>query len=125
MFVTKFFIDNKKLTPTRLLWLLSLSCGCLSALFTNDTMCIALTKTICYICTQRGYHPGPQMVAIAMSANIGSAATLIGNPQNAIIAALSDVPFAIFLMYSCVAMIICLCIQTFALTKWYASDLAE
>jgi len=125
MFVTKFFIDNKKLTPTRLLWLLSLSCGCLSALFTNDTMCIALTKTICYICTQRGYHPGPQMVAIAMSANIGSAATLIGNPQNAIIAALSDVPFAVFLGYSFAAMFVCLVINTFALSIWYRKDLQE
>ena len=67
------------------MWILSFSDGLLSALFTNDTMCIALTKTICYVCTQRGFHPGPQMVAIAMAANLGSGATLIGNPQNAII----------------------------------------
>lgn len=125
MFVNRFFIENKNLTPTRLLWLVSISCGVLSALFTNDTMCIALTKTICYVCTQRGYHPGPQMVAIAMSANMGSAATLIGNPQNAIIAALSDVPFAVFLFYSIIAMVVCLCIQTFALSVWFRADLAE
>lgn len=125
IFINKFFIQNKNLTPTRLLWLLSISCGTMSALFTNDTMCIALTKTICYVCTQRGYHPGPQMVAIAMSANVGSAATLIGNPQNAIIAALSDVPFAIFLMYSFIAMIVCLVIQTFALSVWFRNDLSE
>jgi len=125
MFVNKFFIDNKKLTPTRLLWLLSISCGSMSALFTNDTMCIALTKTICYICTQRGYHPGPQMVAIAMSANIGSAATLIGNPQNAIIAALSDVQFAVFLAYSTIAMIVALVVNTFFLSLWFRKDLQE
>jgi Na+/H+ antiporter NhaD/arsenite permease-like protein len=97
----------------------------MSALFTNDTMCIALTKTICYVCTQRGFHPGPQMVAIAMSANLGSAATLIGNPQNAIIAALSGVPFATFLAYSVVAMLVCIVVQTFALCVWFKSDLAE
>nr|AOW69276.1 low silicon 2-like protein [Diaphanoeca grandis] len=125
MFVNKFFIENKKLTPTRLLWLLSMSCGIMSALFTNDTMCIALTKTICYICTQRGYHPGPQMVAIAMSANIGSAATLIGNPQNAIIAALSSVQFAVFLAYSAAAMMVCMVINTFALSLWFRKDLQE
>lgn len=125
MFVNKCFIENKNLTPKRLVWLLSMSCGCLSALFTNDTMCIALTKTICYICTQRGYHHGPQMVAIAMSANLGSAATLIGNPQNAIIAALCDVPFAVFLMYSFVAMIVCLSINTFFLCIYYSKDLQE
>lgn len=125
MFIAKFFINNKTLTPSKLIWLLSLSCGCMSALFTNDTMCIALTKTICYVCTQRGYHPGPFMVAIAMSANIGSAATLIGNPQNAIIAALSDVPFAVFLAYSSAAMIVCIVINTFALILWYSTDLQE
>merc|ERR1719231_1147291 len=111
MFVSKFFVENQSLTPTKLLWLVSISCGSMSALFTNDTMCIALTKTICYVCTQRGFHPGPQMVAIAMSANMGSAATLIGNPQNAIIAAISGVPFAKFLFYSVVAMAVCIVIQ--------------
>lgn len=65
------------------------------------------------------------MVAIAMSANMGSAATLIGNPQNAIIAALSDVPFAVFLMYSFIAMVVCIMLQTFCLSMWYRSDLQE
>jgi len=125
MFINKFFISNKSLTPKKLLWLLSISDGCLSALFTNDTMCIALTKTICYVCTQRGFHPGPQMVAIAMAANLGSAATLIGNPQNAIIAAISGVPFAKFLAFSFIAMGVCLCINTFGLALWYKGDLAE
>nr|AOW69306.1 low silicon 2-like 2 [Stephanoeca diplocostata] len=125
LFVDKFFISNKSLTPVRLIWLLSLSCGSMAALFTNDTMCIALTKTICYVCTQREYHPGPFMVAIAMSANIGSAATLIGNPQNAIIAALSGVSFSVFLAYSAAAMIVCMIVNTFALTVWYANDLRE
>lgn len=125
MFVNKVFLQNSNMTPTKLIWLVSISCGVMSALFTNDTMCIALTKTICYVCTQKGYHPGPFMVAIAMSANVGSAATLIGNPQNAIIAALSDVPFAVFLFYSAIAMIVCLTINTFALTIYFREDLSE
>nr|AOW69279.1 low silicon 2-like protein [Acanthoeca spectabilis] len=125
MFVNSVFVKNKNLTPTRLLWLVSISCGALSALFTNDTMCIALTKTICYVCTQKGFHPGPQMVAIAMSANIGSGATLIGNPQNAIIASISGVPFAKFLAFSVVAAAVCVIINTFALSLWYRDDLQE
>jgi Na+/H+ antiporter NhaD/arsenite permease-like protein len=125
MFVNKFFIENKNLSPKRLLWLVAVADGSMSALFTNDTMCIALTKTICYVCTQRGYHPGPQMVAIAMSANLGSAATLIGNPQNAIIAAISGVPFAKFLFYSIFAMAVCLALNTWMLAIWFKGDLAE
>jgi len=122
----KFFLKNDTLTPTKLLWLVSMFCGSFSALFTNDTMCIALTKVICHVCTKRGYHPGPFMVAIAMSANIGSGATLIGNPQNAIIAALSEasgLSFAKFLVYSLLAAAVCLVINTFALQLWFAEDL--
>jgi Na+/H+ antiporter NhaD/arsenite permease-like protein len=117
------FVKNKSLTPNKLLWLVSMSCGAMSALFTNDTMCIALTKTICHVCAQKGFHPGPFMVAIAMSSNIGSAATLIGNPQNAIIASLSGVPFAKFLAFSCAAAVICLVVNTAALAVWHRSDL--
>ena len=125
MFINKVFVQNEGLTPVRLLWLTSISCGALSALFTNDTMCIALTKTICYVCTQKGFHPGPQMVAIAMSANIGSGATLIGNPQNAIIASISGVPVAKFLAFSGVAAAVALVINTAALAIWYREDLQE
>nr|AOW69283.1 low silicon 2-like 1 [Didymoeca costata] len=125
MFINKFFIDNKNLSPKKLLWLLAFTDGSMSALFTNDTMCIALTKTICYVCTERGYHPGPQMVAIAMSANIGSAATLIGNPQNAIIATLSGISFAKFLAYSFPAMLVALVINTFALSFYFRKELVE
>jgi Na+/H+ antiporter NhaD/arsenite permease-like protein len=125
MFINNLFVKNKNLTPNRLLWLVSMSCGAMSALFTNDTMCIALTKTICYVCTQKGFHPGPMMVAIAMSSNIGSGATLIGNPQNAIIASLSGVPFAKFLAFSVVAAAVCLVINTAALSLWYRDDLQE
>ena len=119
------FVKNKTLTPNKLMWLVSMSCGARSALFTNDTMCIALTKTICYVCTQKGYHPGPFMVAIAMSSNIGSGATLIGNPQNAIIAAISGVPFAKFLAFSAVSAGVCLVVNTAALSLWYRDDLQE
>jgi Na+/H+ antiporter NhaD/arsenite permease-like protein len=65
------------------------------------------------------------MVAIAMAANLGSAATLIGNPQNAIIAMLSGVPFAKFLAFSLIAMLVCLAINTFGLCLWFKTDLAE
>ena len=103
---------------------MSMSCGAMSALFTNDTMCIALTKTICHVCEKKRFHPGPFMVAIAMSANIGSAATLIGNPQNAIIASLSGVPFAKFLAFSFVAAFVCLVVNTAALAIWYRTQLS-
>ena len=119
----RFFIKNEKLTPRRLLWGVSLFCGAFSAIFTNDTMCIALTKTICLVCKNRGYETGPFMVAIAMSANIGSAATLIGNPQNAIIATLSGVSFVKFFLFSVVAAAVCLVVNTFAIELYFKEQL--
>ena len=121
----RFIVHNTSLTPTRLLWILSAITASSAALFTNDTMCIALTQIICRICDQRGYHPGPHMVTIAMSANIGSAATLIGNPQNVIIAALSGMPFGMFFFYSVAAAAVCLVVNTLALSYWYADELTE
>merc|ERR1719272_1120828 len=38
---------------------------------------------------------------------------------------LSGVPFAKFLLYSFMAMVVCLAINTAALAVWYKSDLAE
>jgi Na+/H+ antiporter NhaD/arsenite permease-like protein len=122
--ISKYFVENENLTPIKLLWMVSLSCAGFSALFTNDTMCIALTRTICEVCHKRGFHPGPFMVVIAMSANIGSAATLIGNPQNAIIASVSGVPFATFLFYSAIAMVVSIVVNTFAIQLWFRRDLS-
>ena len=72
----------------------------------------------------RSFHPGPFMVAIAMSANIGSAATLIGNPQNAIIASVSGVSFTTFLFYSAIAMVVSIVVNTFALQLWFRRELS-
>ncbi|KAF4403886.1 hypothetical protein G4B88_014342 [Cannabis sativa] len=54
----------------------------LSALFTNDTTCIVLTEFVLRTAKQSNVPPHPFLLALASSANIGSAATPIGNPQN-------------------------------------------
>ena len=88
--IDSWFVKNRKLTKKRLLWQVSFVAGPMAAIFTNDVMCVAMTKPICDICRRRSWHPGPYMLAIAMSANAGSALTLIGNPQNAMIAAIAN-----------------------------------
>ncbi len=40
--------------------------------------------------------PLPYLIAVAVSANVGSEATIIGNPQNMLIGASSGIPFAEF-----------------------------
>ncbi|XP_020096257.1 putative transporter arsB isoform X2 [Ananas comosus] len=68
-----------------------------SAFFTNDTCCVVLTEFVLKIARQNNLPPQPFLLALASSANIGSASTPIGNPQNLVIAVQSGVPFEKFL----------------------------
>jgi Na+/H+ antiporter NhaD/arsenite permease-like protein len=84
-------------TPQRLLLYLTLTSGVLSALLVNDTICLMLTPLVVAV-IRRGKLPLlPYLIALATSANIGSVATLVGNPQNMIIGHFSRIPFAQFL----------------------------
>jgi Na+/H+ antiporter NhaD/arsenite permease-like protein len=83
-------------TPQRLLLYLTLTSGILSALLVNDTICLMLTPLVIAV-IRRGKLPLlPYLIALATSANIGSVATLVGNPQNMIIGHLSHIPFSQF-----------------------------
>lgn len=83
-------------TPQRLLLYLTLTSGVLSALLVNDTICLMLTPLVVAV-IRRGKLPLlPFLIALATSANIGSVATLVGNPQNMIIGHFSRIPFSDF-----------------------------
>lgn len=69
-----------------------------SAFFTNDTTCVVLTEFVLKMAQQNNLHPEPFLLALASSANIGSSATPIGNPQNLVIAVQSHIPFGKFLL---------------------------
>jgi Na+/H+ antiporter NhaD/arsenite permease-like protein len=75
-------------TPQRLLLCLILTSGILSALLVNDTVCLMLTPLVVAVMVRGGLPLPPYLLALAMSANIGSVATLVGNPQNMIIGTL-------------------------------------
>lgn len=69
-----------------------------SALFTNDTTCVILSEFILKTATQNGISPHPFLLALASSANVGSSATPIGNPQNLVIALQSGISFGEFFL---------------------------
>jgi len=83
--------------PRKLLTLVMASSAVLSALFLNDTICIMMTPLVAVLCQRSKRNPVPYLIALALSANIGSAATIIGNPQNMLIGASSGIPFMRFL----------------------------
>ena len=83
-------------TPQRLLLYLMVTASVLSALLVNDTICLMLTPLVITIVVLGRLPLLPYLLALAMSANIGSACTLVGNPQNMIIGHMSHIPFADF-----------------------------
>jgi Na+/H+ antiporter NhaD/arsenite permease-like protein len=70
--------------------------GALSAVFSNDIICLAMTPVVAQLCLQRRLDPVPFLLGLACAANIGSAATLIGNPQNMLIGSVLHLPFGAY-----------------------------
>ncbi|CAH8336774.1 unnamed protein product [Eruca vesicaria subsp. sativa] len=90
-----------------------------SALFTNDTCCVVLTEFVLKIARQKNLPPHPFLLALATSANIGSSATPIGNPQNLVIAVQSKISFWEFLLGVFPAMIVGITVNAMMLLAMY------
>jgi Na+/H+ antiporter NhaD/arsenite permease-like protein len=86
-------------SPRQLLALIIMASGLLSALFLNDTIVLVFTPLLLDICVLVNRPPIPYLVALVTAANIGSTATITGNPQNMIIGVASDIPFGEFTGY--------------------------
>ena len=83
--------------PLALLASIVVVAGCFSAFFVNDTMCLVLTPLVLEITRSLRRNPTPYLLAVAMAANIGSVATITGNPQNMMIGSFSGIPYRTFL----------------------------
>ncbi|XP_007038755.2 PREDICTED: putative transporter arsB [Theobroma cacao] len=90
-----------------------------SALFTNDTSCVVLTEFVLKIARQHNLPPHPFLLALASSANIGSSATPIGNPQNLVIAVQSKISFGDFVIGILPAMLVGVLVNALLLLCMY------
>ena len=68
--------------------------GALAAVFTNDVVVLAMAPLLVDGLRARRVDPVPYLLALACAANVGSAATLIGNPQNILVGEVLDLSFA-------------------------------
>ncbi len=82
--------------PLALLATIILVSGVFSAFFVNDTMCLVLTPLVLEIVMALRLNPVPYLLAVAMASNIGSVATITGNPQNMMIGAFSGIHYREF-----------------------------
>ncbi|KAL8217921.1 hypothetical protein R6Q57_021294 [Mikania cordata] len=101
--------------PKDLLCRICLFSAISSAFFTNDTSCVVLTEFVLKIAKQQNLPPHPFLLALASSANIGSATTPIGNPQNLVIAVQSKIPFGKFLFGIVSATVVGICVNALIL----------
>jgi Na+/H+ antiporter NhaD/arsenite permease-like protein len=123
------WISRRMLTWCRTPWgLLAMTAtlpGLLAALLLNDAVCLFLTPVVVASCLRAELPMGPYLIALAMSANIGSAATLVGNPQNMIIGQMSGYDFAGFLLRAGPAAIVGLAVNLGLLWLYYRKRLPE
>lgn len=83
-------------------WLLPVvifTSGVLSAFLVNDIVCLLMAPLVMRISRQFRRRATPYLLALATSSNIGSTATITGNPQNMLIGSLSKIPYLDFLAH--------------------------
>jgi Na+/H+ antiporter NhaD/arsenite permease-like protein len=71
----------------------------LSALLANDIVCLAFTPVLVVALHRMRRNPLPYLIGLAVASNIGSAATIIGNPQNMLIGQVGRLDFGRFLSW--------------------------
>jgi Na+/H+ antiporter NhaD/arsenite permease-like protein len=112
-------VAERPLSPPALLAAFILLVATLSAVFSNDIVCLAAAPVIADACIRRGLNPVPFLLALACAANVGSAATLIGNPQNMLIGAKLELDFARYLGLALPVVLPALLV-TWAVIAWQA-----
>ena len=85
-------------TPVGLLALIIVAAGVLSALFVNDVVCLVMAPIVLDLARQLRLPPVPYLIALATAANVGSVATLTGNPQNMLVGSFSGISYRAFLL---------------------------
>jgi len=85
------------LAPRHLLPSVIFTSGILSAFLVNDVVCLFMAPLIMQVCRRLSKPASPYLLALATASNIGSAATITGNPQNMLIGSLSGIAYRDFL----------------------------
>lgn len=93
-------------TPRSLLSVVAIVSALGSAFLVNDTVCLFLTPIVVATCLGARLPLGPYLIVLATSANLGSALTLVGNPQNMLIGSMSGLGFAAFMLASLPAVLV-------------------
>ena len=111
-------------SAARLLALTIIVAGVLSAVLVNDIVVFAMTPVLCAALKERGLDPRPFLAGLVGAANAGSAATIIGNPQNILIGAVGRLDFVHFFTVCAPPAIVALALTYFTVRLVWRSALA-
>ena len=89
----------RRLRPAHLLPAVIFTSGCFSAFFVNDIVCLVMVPFVLSIVRRMRLRPLPYLLAVATASNIGSVATITGNPQNMLIGSFSGIRYRDFLWH--------------------------
>lgn len=95
--------------PARFLLVMMAATAGLSAFLNHDIVCFVFTPIVAGTLARRQVNPVPFLIALAISSNIGAAATLVGNAQDMMIAQVAGLRFGPYLFWCLPPTIIALC----------------
>jgi Na+/H+ antiporter NhaD/arsenite permease-like protein len=95
--ITRWVVEH--LRPKHLLPTIIFLSGLLSAFFVNDIICLAMVPFVLTATRRMRVKPLPYLLAVATASNIGSVATITGNPQNMLIGSYSGISYFAFLYH--------------------------
>ena len=96
--IATFWLVNHTKRPWILLCAITAASGVFSAFLVNDAICLVLAPLVVELTQRMKRQPVPYLLAVAMASNVGSTATITGNPQNMLIGSFSRIPYTTFTM---------------------------
>lgn len=108
----------------QLLFAVIMVSGVMSAVAINDIVCLLFTPVVLLVCRKAQCNPLPHLLGVAMASNIGSAATLLGNPQNILVGSLSAMSFGSYFTAASPVALAGLVAAYYAIAFGFRSELA-
>jgi Na+/H+ antiporter NhaD/arsenite permease-like protein len=111
--------------PGRFLFAVMCASAIFSAVLMNDIVCLAFTPVLAVSVLNAGLNPAPFLIGLAAASNIGSAATIIGNPQNMLVGQLGMLHFGRFLIWCAPPSALALAAAYLIIRRVYKGDLEK
>jgi len=112
-------------TPKKLLFIIIFTSGLLASILLNDTVSIMFTPIVIMVLINLKRDPIPYLLGLGMAANIGSAMTPVGNPQNMLIASYSGITFLNFVSPLLFVSIVSLYLLYFLIQIFFKNEFSD